>query len=179
MPGAIACLINADAPEAAQTVSHIRLNSAMGCVDAVANGAPVDAKIGSDGSLSHLADHPGYLIVEILREAAGTVRPGDVFIQRTVLKAVNPLWAIGYEYRNTVEIRCSPMASGLVLAPIANTLLLADGAKALLTLKWPGMDDNVFLLSNLPKLGYWHFEALQRFNMYVLEIYDGFQYTKR
>ncbi len=71
------------------------------------------------------------------------------------------------------------MASGLILAPIANTLLLADGAKALLTLKWPGMDDNVFLLSNLPKLGYWHFEALQRFNMYVLEIYDGFQYTKR
>ena len=80
----------------------------MGCPDAVAHSAPVDLFKLADACLRHPAGQPGDLIIEVFREPAGAVCPGDILCKYAMFPAFDPVRPVADVHRDTVEIRSTP-----------------------------------------------------------------------
>ena len=125
---------------------NVRLKPRMGCLDAVPDSAPVNALEFTDGTLAHLADHPGNFVIECGGEPAGSISPWDELVKGSMLRAEDSLGAVENIHRAAIKVRSSPAAFFFHLVPVHHALLPAHRAEALGSLKWPGMDYYGWLL---------------------------------
>lgn len=147
----VAGLVHADPPEAVHPCLHIRLYAGMGRLDAVPDGTPVDVLELGDGCFGHSADHPCDLVIEIFREAAVTISPGNIFCKNAMLRTFDPIRLVADIYRDAVQIRRTPGGFGIVLSIISRAFLHTDRAEILNPLIRPGMNHNLSLFEFLAK----------------------------
>ncbi len=104
----VAGFVNADATNIIMNpCGNIWFQALMGSFDAVSDSAPVYALKLTDSGLVHLTCEPCDLIVEGCCKAAGPIRPGDRFIECSMLWAEDTLRLVQDINRNPVKARSS------------------------------------------------------------------------
>ena len=152
----------------------------MSRFNTVTHSTPVNILEQRYRCFGHLANHPRHFIVEIFRETAVPIRPGNEFCQDTMFRTFNLLRPVTDKNRHTIQVWSSPRGFSFMLHIVSRAFFHTIRTMHLNLFMRSRMNIDPSLLVDLSVAMHRHNFLFQADNMHfvVLEIEDSFQYTK-
>ena len=136
-------LVDTDVDKVIKASGTLRLDHVQRPVDTAAYGFPVDPHVFGDGTARQVDGEPFDSQVEVLREAASHISPGNIRNEDAMLRAQDAVRVVLDLDKRSAPVEGAPGARCVDLDIIGSAPLMAEGAIILMSLIQAGMDSEV------------------------------------
>jgi hypothetical protein len=136
-------LVNTNVDKVIKASGTLRFDLVQRSVDTAADSFPVDSHVFGDGTPRQVDGEPSDSQVEVLREAASGISPGNVRNEDAMFRAQDTVRAILDLDQRSAPVERTPDAGQTCLDIIGFAPLMAEGAIILMPLVRAGMDPEV------------------------------------
>jgi hypothetical protein len=136
-------LVNTNVDKVIKASGTLRFDLVQRSVDTAADSFPVDSHVFGDGTPRQVDGEPSDSQVEVLREAASGISPGNVRNEDAMFRAQDTVRAVLDLDQRSAPVERTPDAGQTCLDIIGFAPLMAEGAIILMPLVRAGMDPEV------------------------------------